>query len=128
MAGIALLAVLFLINKLAKGKSAAQIRAELPHIPVPPIFKEPPAETPETAPSTNGLPIQVAVVTGQDRGRVFRLRLESTLVIGRAPDCDVVLDDPHIADRHCEVLLAKNIVVVQAPRLKEPGLSQRRSN
>lgn len=56
--------------------------------------------------------MQLAVITGRDRGRVYQVQLKKTIVIGRAKDCDVVLNDPRISNHHCEMALSKNAIVI----------------
>lgn len=53
-----------------------------------------------------------SVIAGKDRGRVYELPLKKTIVIGRAEGCDVVLNDPRISNRHCEMALSKNSIVI----------------
>ena len=56
--------------------------------------------------------MQLAVVAGKEKGRIYKLQLAKTLVIGRAKDCDIVLDDAKISKRHAEMELSKNSIIV----------------
>jgi DNA-binding NtrC family response regulator len=46
---------------------------------------------------------ELRVIAGPDRGLVMALSADS-LRIGSAPDCEVVLHDPTVSSRHCEVV------------------------
>ncbi|BDZ41253.1 cell division protein FtsK [Paraoerskovia sediminicola] len=53
----------------------------------------------------------VWVESGPDEGRRFELR-EGSVVLGRAPGVDIVLDDPLVSKRHARIEVAEAIEVV----------------
>jgi serine/threonine protein kinase len=61
--------------------------------------------------SLRGALPSVALVS-QETGKVVRLFAATTLV-GRAPECDLVLRVPDVSKRHCQILLSPDRVVVE---------------
>ena len=56
--------------------------------------------------------MQFAVVSGKEKGRIYRFQLAKKLVIGRAKECDFVLNDARISKRHAEMEVSRNSVVI----------------
>lgn len=52
--------------------------------------------------NTTAAGLRLHVVCGPDAGRIRQLH-RGTFVVGRAPGCDVVLDDPDVSRRHVEI-------------------------
>src|SRR5262245_51745716 len=46
---------------------------------------------------------RLIVLSGQDRGRTYRLR-QGASTIGSAPDCDIVVEDRYVAAQQAEIL------------------------
>jgi DNA-binding NtrC family response regulator len=68
------------------------------------------------APESLELPIcHLQITAGEDRGRTIG-PLDKLTLIGREAWCDVVLDDPAVSGRHCEVRLERGAV-----RLRDRG-------
>ena len=101
---IAGLAVMLLRKKRPKPAS----EGATPLQPTSPPINNPPGQQP----SETGVPVRLAVVAGKERGRVYDLRLTKPLVIGRDKRCDLVLEDPRVSERHCEVALSNNSIML----------------
>ncbi len=64
-------------------------------------FAPPPAAAPSAGES--GIPIELRVVSGPDRGKVHRLH-EGEQLVGRGLDCQIVLADPAVSRKHFRLL------------------------
>src|SRR5258708_7292164 len=62
------------------------------------------------------MPIQLEVLSGPDKGRIFPLTSESALAIGRGAQSHTRLVDPAVSRIHCEVQLHGNTAVVTDAR------------
>jgi pSer/pThr/pTyr-binding forkhead associated (FHA) protein len=51
---------------------------------------------------------QLRVISGRDSGRVFSLKEQQLLLIGRDMGTATRLKDPHVAMLHCQVMLAND--------------------
>jgi pSer/pThr/pTyr-binding forkhead associated (FHA) protein len=51
---------------------------------------------------------QLRVIAGRDSGRLFPLREQQTLLIGRDMGTATRLKDPHVAMLHCQVVLGED--------------------
>ena len=51
--------------------------------------------------------IEFEVLQGQDKGRRFRLA-DPVVTVGRAPSCQVRLQDFHLSGEHLQVYLEEN--------------------
>lgn len=73
------------------------------------VLRQDPTLDASAPPATGGRPdVTVTVVKARTRGRLVladgeAVPLDGTVVIGRHPDCDVVLADPSVSRRHAEV-------------------------
>jgi pSer/pThr/pTyr-binding forkhead associated (FHA) protein len=47
--------------------------------------------------------VSVKVLDGERQGFVFPVT-EKTVTIGRAPECDLVLPDPYVSRKHCQIV------------------------
>lgn len=73
----------------------------------------PPRNGSDTEPvSETGLPIKLTIVAGEDAGSARELKLIDKAVIGRGGDCDIVVADPEVSNRHCELALIQGQVLV----------------
>jgi FHA domain len=63
-------------------------------------------ERPEAAPAPEPPPAIVAL-SGKHHNQTFKFKPSRT-VIGTAADCDIVIDDPFMSSRHCEVRVESN--------------------
>jgi VWFA-related protein len=59
-----------------------------------------------------GMPMRLTVVAGQNAGSSYQVELKNKAVIGRDKDCSVVLADPEVSNRHCELALVHGQVLV----------------
>lgn len=83
----------------SEGPRMALRLPEADHVPAPP----------EPA----GLRLKLAVVKGKNPGKTHELQLTKRAVIGRKPECDVVLkDDDEVSGCHAELALVDGKVVV----------------
>ena len=57
--------------------------------------------------------LSLTVVTGSEPGKRFNLGFDESAVIGRAPDCDLTLNDSEISSRHAEIKFDKGILVIK---------------
>jgi Mg-chelatase subunit ChlD len=62
--------------------------------------------------SGEGMPMRLTVVAGQNAGSSYEVELKNKVVIGRDKDCNVVLADPEVSNRHCELALVHGQVLV----------------
>jgi hypothetical protein len=109
-------------TRLVQQPAAEPAPAPLQAPPSPPPAPAPPAPVVEPRPLEAGgtrvfpapappeepvaEPVPAAVVHAALAGRGTRVELDArTVVLGRAKDCDVVLDDPSVSRRHAEVRL-----------------------
>ena len=69
-------------------------------------------DSPPAVELQGGIPLRLTVVIGKEAGRSFSFRLSPKAVIGRSKDCDVVLSDPKVSNRHCEMALVNRQVLV----------------
>lgn len=106
-AGLVLLAVAF-----------ALLRKREDEVPVPDLAgiergdtEKGGAET-DTTPDAPGKAMKLTVVIGHNAGFSHALTLSGTAVIGRAQECDVVVADPEVSNRHCELALVHGNVLV----------------
>lgn len=56
--------------------------------------------------------VVLEVLEGDDKGAQFRLS-GRRIVIGRSPRCDVTLSDPSVSNRHLELVLTSNTVLLR---------------
>ena len=56
--------------------------------------------------------MRLTVVAGQNAGSSYQVELKNKAVIGRDKDCSVVLADPEVSNRHCELALVHGQVLV----------------
>lgn len=56
--------------------------------------------------------MDLKVVTGTDRDRVFKLYEGQSLVVGRSSSSDTQLQDPHVSRKHCVLQCVATIVTV----------------
>ncbi len=70
----------------------------------------PPADI--TLPKDDRPPIRLRMQLGPTVGQVYTM-LGNTLTIGRAPDNDIVLDDPQVSRHHAQVLRRGDQIVVE---------------
>jgi Protein of unknown function (DUF3662)/FHA domain len=101
----------------AEGESAPEPRGAAPSVPVatplPPMAPDVPvvppgatmvyASDPEPEPEPELEPAAPDVVVLQWDGREFDLEGQTTTVIGRSSECDIVVGDPNVSRRHAEV-------------------------
>ncbi len=69
--------------------------------------KQPEPETPRPAPRAGRLPSKLVITTGPLTGTSLPLR-DSGMLIGRNPECDLVLDDEFASGRHARILRARD--------------------
>lgn len=111
--GLAILVVLIFAGfRLRKRQRAVAPEPATPEKPSSRLAKTASVTDLSQQPAGKGTSMQLAVVAGKDKGRVYKFQLKKTLVIGRAKDCDVVLNDPRISKRHAEMELSKNCIVI----------------
>jgi hypothetical protein len=67
---------------------------------------------PPDPPAGEGTPVRLTVVVGNDRGSSYELKLHEKAIIGRFPDCDVIVADPQVSNHHCELTLVSGRLVV----------------
>ncbi len=58
------------------------------------------------------IPARLIVVFGADQGREFTLIAPET-VVGRALDCDVVLNDPTVSKHHCKIVREREVYFIE---------------
>ncbi|MDP7035035.1 MAG: ATP-binding protein [Planctomycetota bacterium] len=79
---------------------------------------------------------QIQVIRGIDSGRRIELSQDTTLLVGRHPDCTLQLDDPRISGKHCsfdftvdgyviEDLRSTNGVLVNGSKIRRRVLKDR---
>jgi von Willebrand factor type A domain/Inner membrane component of T3SS, cytoplasmic domain len=69
-------------------------------------------DSPALPGTRDGVPLKLTVVKGKDAGQSHEFRLSDRAVIGRAGDCDVVVADPKVSNRHCEMALIHGQVLI----------------
>lgn len=67
---------------------------------------------PITGADKAGRAMKLTVVVGENAGSAHSMKLLKTAVIGRDTDCDVVVHDPGVANRHCELALIHGQILV----------------
>jgi VWFA-related protein len=69
--------------------------------------------TPRTDPEpAKGFVMKFSVVIGKDAGSWYDVKLKNKAVIGRDKDCQVVLADPEVSNRHCELASVNGQIVI----------------
>jgi serine/threonine protein kinase len=58
------------------------------------------------------MPMQLNVITGPDKGRLFPINEAVPLIIGRSKDTETRLTDPHVSRIHCQVQVDGDAVVI----------------
>jgi hypothetical protein len=53
----------------------------------------------------------LVIMDGPERDRDFRIKTPRT-IIGRTPDCDVILDNPHTSTKHASIRLLDEVLYI----------------
>jgi len=53
--------------------------------------------------TTPGPPVETVIVHGPDGARPRSLRLAGSMAVGRAPECDIRLDDTYVSQEHARI-------------------------
>ena len=57
--------------------------------------------------------LSFTVVTGDEPGKCYTIKLNDSAIIGRASDCDLSIGDSEVSARHAEIKFEKGILVIK---------------
>jgi pSer/pThr/pTyr-binding forkhead associated (FHA) protein len=80
--------------------------------PNPPWGRDPNEPGDATLPGSERQPVRLRMQLGQSIGQVYTM-VGNTLSLGRAPDNDVVLDDPQVSRHHARLMRRGDQIMVE---------------
>jgi hypothetical protein len=106
-----LVSMLFLIRR---RRSAPARATEMRDVVDSGPLSEPAEHLQATGLARPGIRVELVGVSGPERGKHYPLRIVAGVVLGRAPDCDLVFsDDDEVSGHHCTLELQEGTLVLR---------------